>query len=96
VRAAILLREGVVEACDPPDEGLAERLRELALELLAAADRADDAEVAEVEATSSAGAVYAVRHDSRVLSVVAGGFSLSSLMRYDVRRALAGLEGGQG
>lgn len=96
VRAAILLRGGVVEACDPPDEGLAERLRDLALELLTAADGGDDAEVAEVEVTSSAGAVYAVRHDPRVLAVVAGRFSLSSLMRYDVRRALAGLDGRQG
>lgn len=93
VRAGILLEGDGVAACDLPDEDLGERLRDLTLALLEAADGADDEPVAEVEVVSAAGAVYAVRGASLVLAVVAGRFSLSSLMRYDVRRALADLEG---
>ena len=62
------------------DDG--EALAELARELL---DRAD---TAQVEVSTGAGIVYALRTDSWTLAVVAGRFALSSLVFFDMRRAL--------
>lgn len=95
IRAAIVLdAEGSLAAVAPEDEDLGERLRELTLVMLETAERAGAEAPAEVEVATPAGAVYVVRDAGAMLAVVAGRFSLSSLMRYDLRRVLAGLASG--
>lgn len=94
VRAAIVLAEdGSLAAVEPGDEGLGERLRELTLAMIEGADGAEGDPPAEIEVATPAGAVYVVR-EGATLTVVAGRFSLSSLLRYDVRAALADLDRG--
>ena len=97
VRAAVLLdAHGELAAGEPDDRELAEDLRELLLELLESAESADEEAVAEVEVTSPAGAVFAVRARDFTLAVVTDRSALSSLIRYDLRRVLADLDRGEG
>ena len=95
VRAAVLLDgRGELAAAEPADRGLGQDLRELLLELLEFADAADEEPVAEIEVTGPAGAVFAVRAGDFTLAAVADPSTLSSLVRYDIRRVLADLERG--
>lgn len=83
-------------AAEPEDRGLADDLRGLMLELLDAADAADDEAVAEVEVTGPTGAVFVVRARDFTLAVLTNRVALSSLIRYDLRRVLADLDPGRG
>jgi predicted regulator of Ras-like GTPase activity (Roadblock/LC7/MglB family) len=97
VRAAIFLGpDGSLLAAAPERGDLGERLRELTLAVLEGADAAGAEPPAEVEIATRAGAVYMVRGEGSALAVVAGRFTLSSLMRYDLRRMLADLGEGSG
>jgi predicted regulator of Ras-like GTPase activity (Roadblock/LC7/MglB family) len=97
VRAAVLLdAHGELAAGEPDDRELAEDLREVLLALLESADSADDEAVAEVEVATPAGAVFVVRARDFALGVVTDRSALSSLIRYDLRRALAALDRGEG
>ncbi len=93
VRAAVLLDDrGRLAAAHPHGEAPpADALGELALELLARADEAAGEAVAEVEATTAAGAVFCVRGEGWTIAVVAERLALSSLMRYDLRHVLEDL-----
>jgi hypothetical protein len=64
----------------------APQLAEAAAELLAAAP-----EAAEIEVGTAAGAVYAARSEEHTIVVVCGRFALPSLIRYDLKLALAEL-----
>ncbi|CAA9487172.1 MAG: hypothetical protein AVDCRST_MAG45-521 [uncultured Solirubrobacterales bacterium] len=95
VRAAIALGpDDSLLAAEPTRGDLGERLRDLTLAVLEGADAAADEPPAEVEIATHAGAVYVVRGEGATLAVVAGRLTLSSLMRYDLRRALAELAEG--
>lgn len=93
VRAAVLLdARGALAAAEPLDRELGQDLREVLLDLLESADAADEQPVAEVEVTGPTGAVFAVRTAAFTLAAVADPSTLSSLIRYDIHRVLAGLE----
>jgi predicted regulator of Ras-like GTPase activity (Roadblock/LC7/MglB family) len=99
IRAAVLIDSaGHVAAAhaaqgDPP----ADKLGELAGRLFEQADKAAGAtnafegEVAQLEATTTDGAVFAVRAEGWTIAVVAGRFALPSLMFYDLRAVLSDL-----
>jgi hypothetical protein len=92
LHAAIVLGPDGSSLAVTPDRGdLAERLRDLSLAVLERADAAGGDSPAEVEVTTPSGAVHVLRHRGFVLAVAAGRVTLSSLMRYDMRRTLAGL-----
>jgi hypothetical protein len=92
IRAAVLLDSGdaLVAASDgaPGD-----KLRERALRLLSQADAAAPFEgaVTQVEASTVAGSVFALRSEGWTIAVVTGRFALSSLMFYDLRTVLGDL-----
>lgn len=99
IRAAVLLDSAgrVAAAHSAGGDAPADRLGELAARLF---DRADEAakaapafegQVAQVEATTAEGAVFAVRADGWTIAVVAGRFALPSLMFYDLRAVLSDL-----
>jgi predicted regulator of Ras-like GTPase activity (Roadblock/LC7/MglB family) len=99
IRAAVLIgSDGRVAAAhaaegDPP----ADKLGELAGRLFDRADQAAgelhsfEGPVAQVEATTADGAVFAVRAEGWTIAVVAGRFALPSLMFYDLRAVLSDL-----
>ena len=94
VRAAVLVDpDGALAASEPDDGALGEPLRELVDELLESADRAVTGGVGEVEVATPAGTVFVVRRGGYTLAVAASRFALSSLMRYDLHRILADLQG---
>ncbi len=66
-------------------------LADAARDLFAAAGNA----AAEIHATTAEGAVYAARSDGHAIAVVCGRFALPSLIRYDLRKVLADLAGGE-
>jgi hypothetical protein len=78
----LLDRAGELVGVDAGHTGEGEALAELARELL---ERAD---TAQVEVSTGAGIVYALSTESWMLAVVAGRFALSSLVFFDMRRAL--------
>jgi hypothetical protein len=92
VRASILLdSSGAVAACS--DDSLGERLREPVLALLERADAAAGEPPSQVEVSMPGGAVFAARERGWTLAVVATRRALSSLMFYDMRSVLRGIEG---
>ena len=99
IRSAVLLDSGgqVAAAHSASGDAPAERLGEFATELFEHAGRAAaatpgfDGEVAQVEATTAEGAVFAVRAEGWTIAVVAGRFALPSLMFYDLRAVLSDL-----
>jgi hypothetical protein len=98
IRAAVLLDErGVAAAHGPGGEPPAERLGQLARELMERADATAaglpsfERGVAQVEASVAAGSVFAVRAEGWTIAVVADRFALSSLMFYDLRSVLSDL-----
>jgi hypothetical protein len=90
-RAAVLLDGSGESAAVSGPVGEAE-LAEGARELLRAVDRAADEPPAELEAQVLGGSVYAVRGPRWTLVAVTRRSALSSLMLYDMRTLLGGLE----
>jgi hypothetical protein len=71
-----------VASVDDAHESEAETLAELARELLSRAG------APQVEVSTGAGIVYALRQGDWSLAVVAGRFALSSLVFFDMRRVI--------
>ncbi len=87
VTACVLLdREGGLAAVDSANTDSGESLAEMARELL------ERAGAPQVEVSTGAAIVYALRTDRWTLGVVAGRFALSSLVFFDMRRALEELD----
>jgi hypothetical protein len=89
IRAAAVLDSGdelVAFSGDDADRGA--RMRKLVLELMAQAGRSVPGfgDAPEVEVSTRGGAVFAVRENGWTIAVVTGGYALSSLMFYDLRR----------
>lgn len=83
VRACVLLDgEGQLVSVDAGHESEADSLAELARDLLSRAG------APQVEVSTGAGIVYALRQADWTLAVVAGRFALSSLVFFDMRRVL--------
>jgi hypothetical protein len=83
----LLDRDGRLAAVDAGHADVGEGLGELARDLL------DRASTGQVEVSTGAGIVYALRTEAWTLAVVAGRFALSSLVFFDMRRALEELGG---
>jgi predicted regulator of Ras-like GTPase activity (Roadblock/LC7/MglB family) len=94
VRAAVLLDErGELIAASGEDSTSVDPLAELARELVDAAEGAvRGAQLEEVEAQVTGGAVYASRARGMTLVAVTRRGALSSLMRYDMRAVLGEIE----
>jgi predicted regulator of Ras-like GTPase activity (Roadblock/LC7/MglB family) len=83
VKACVLLDvDGRLVAADTGHESEGEALATLARELL------ERAGTPQVEVSTGAGIVYALRAGDWTLAVVAGRFALSSLVFFDMRQAL--------
>ena len=96
IRAAVLLDgDGRLAAGSPDDDGRAERMRTIALELFERADEAAGGprSACQVEVTLPDAAVFGVRSDTWTIAVVANRLALTSLMFYDLRSVLADLGG---
>jgi hypothetical protein len=90
-RAAVLIDDsGEPRAVDGPADP--DELAEGARELLRAVDRAAEEPPAELEAQVMGGSVFAVRGARWTLVTVARRSALASLMLYDMRAVLGGLE----
>ncbi len=88
VRACVLLdADGRLVGVDRGHEADGEELAKLAREVL------ERAETTQVEVSTGAGIVYVLRSGRWTLAVVAGRFALSSLVFFDLRRALEELGG---
>ncbi len=88
MRACVLLDgDGRLAGVDAGHEADGEPLAELGRELL------DRAGTGQVEVSTGAGVVYALRMERWTLVVVTGRFALSSLVFFDMRRALEELGG---
>lgn len=93
IKASVVLSaDGRTAAASKPGE-TGDRLRRLTQKLFEHADSADSHVVTQVEVSTGDGAVYAVRDERWVVTVVTGRFALSSLMFYDLRNVLGDLEG---
>ena len=79
---ALLDAEGRLVSVDAGHETDGEALAELTAQLL------DRARADQLEVSTGAGIVYALRSGRWTLAVVAGRFALSSLVFYDMRQAL--------
>ena len=84
------IRSGVVLAHDGALLAGPEALAGPARDLLRLAGEAH-----EVHAVTRDGDVFAARSDRHAIVVVCGRFALPSLIRYDLKRVLADLEGGE-
>ena len=83
MRACVLLdADGRLAAVDDAHEADGEALAGLTGELL------ERAGTSQVEVSTGAGIVYALREGGWTLGVVAGRFALSSLVLFDMRRVL--------
>ena len=86
MKACVLLdADGRLVAADAGHGSEGEALAELARELL------ERAGTPQAEVATGAGIVYALRAGGWTLAVVAGRFALSSLVFFDMRKALEGL-----
>jgi hypothetical protein len=91
IRAAVIVdSDGGLAAVTGGDDERGEKMRTLAIELLAAAAEAGEG-VDQVEAVTGDGSVFAVRGDSWTVAVVAGRQPLASLMFYDLRNVVRDL-----
>jgi hypothetical protein len=85
------VRAGVVLAADGRRLAGPDELAEPARRLLAALPDAD-----EVEVSTGDGIVFAGRSSNHAVVLVCGRLALGALHRYDVKRVLGDLEGGDG
>ena len=86
LRACVLLdADGRLVAVDDAHEADGETLADLTRQLF------ERAGTSQVEVSTGAGIVYALRAGGWTLGVVAGRFALSSLVFFDMRRVLEGL-----
>ena len=93
IKASVVLSaDGRTAAASRPGEA-GDRMRELTQQLFERADAADSQVVTQIEVSTGAGAVFAVRDERWTIGVVTGRFALSSLMFYDLRSVLGDLEG---
>jgi hypothetical protein len=83
----LLDADGRLVAADDGHEDRGEQLADLTKQLL------DCAGTSQVEVSTGAGIVYAIRQSGWTLGVVAGRFALSSLVFFDMRRVLEVLDG---
>ena len=90
-RAAVLI-DASGEARAASGAADLDELAECARELLRAVDRATEEPPAELEAQVSGGSVFAVRRDDLMLVTVARRSALPSLMLYDMRTLLSGVD----
>lgn len=96
IRAGVLLDSGGgLAASWEGDDERGERVRELVVDLLERVDAeaAGGDRPVQVEVSTGAGGVFAVRDDDWTLAVVTGRFALPSLMFYDLRKVLEDLGG---
>jgi hypothetical protein len=83
VKACVLLdADGEIAGVDDVHQGDGEALADLTQQLL------ERAGTSQVEVSTGAGIVYALRGAGWTLGVVAGRFALSSLVFFDMRRVL--------
>jgi hypothetical protein len=83
VKACVLLdADGALAGVDDAHEADGEALAELTRQLL------ERAGTGQIEVSTGAGIVYALRDAGWTLGVVAGRFALSSLVFFDMRRVL--------
>ena len=88
IKACVLLdAEGRLAAVDSGHGDEGDALAELVLELL------ERAGTNQLEVSTGAGIVYALRTESWTLGVVGGRFALSSLVFFDMRQVLGELGG---
>jgi hypothetical protein len=85
----VVAPDGTVAAVDEGHRDAGERLGALALELL------ETAGTGQVEVSTGAGIVYALRGERWTVAAVAGRFALSALVFFDMRKALEGLGAGE-
>lgn len=85
VACVLIGGDGRVVGADEGHEGSADELGRLGARLLELAG------AAQVEVSTGAGVVYALRQEGWTLVVVAGRFALSSLVFFDMRKTLEGL-----
>jgi predicted regulator of Ras-like GTPase activity (Roadblock/LC7/MglB family) len=90
--AAILGPDGAVLAAS----GQADRWREDAAALFAAADSAESEPVEQVHIATEQGEVFALRHQGLAVVAVTERFALASLMFFDMRSVLRDLARGGG
>jgi hypothetical protein len=84
VTGVVLAPDGALLA--GPDD-----LADAARDLIAGAGDA----ASEIHVSTADGAVYAARSERHAIAVVCGRFALPSLIRYDLRKVLADLAGGE-
>ncbi len=90
--AAIIGSDGAVLAAD----GDANRWREDAMALFAAADRADEEPAEQIHIGTEQGEVFALRHAGLAAVAVTERFALASLLLFDMRALLRELAAGDG
>lgn len=95
IRASVVLEGGTVAAHSDEDLARGREMRDLLVELFERADAASEDPVDQLEVSTAAGAVFAVRRAGWAIGVVAHRLALSSLMLYDLRATLLALEAGQ-
>jgi predicted regulator of Ras-like GTPase activity (Roadblock/LC7/MglB family) len=93
VRAAVLAESDGRPAASTEQGSRAGEMARLAAELFERAAKLPGGVSDQLEAQVDGGGVYAVRREGRVLAAVAERPTLSSLMFYDLRAALAVLDG---
>lgn len=93
VRAAVLAESDGSAAASSEESSRATEMARLAAELFERAAELPGELSDQLEAQVDGGAVYAVRREGRMLAAVAERTTLSSLMFYDLRAALALLDG---
>jgi hypothetical protein len=92
IRASVVLNgEGRVAASSSTDGSVGRRMGELARDLFERADRAFGGEVPQLEVSTPAGTVFAVRQRGWAVAVVAGRLALSSLVLFDLHRLVLDL-----
>lgn len=94
VRSAVLVDSaGALVAASDEDRPRAQRLAELARELIEAADAVAPEPTEQIEARIDGGAVFAVRTVRHTLACVAKRLALPALVLYDLRQTMLELEG---
>ena len=91
IKASVVVSaDGRTAAASKPGEP-GDELRDLTQTLFEHADAADEKVVTQIEVSTGAGAVFAVRDERWTISVVTSRLALSSLMFYDLRSVLGDL-----